>query len=513
MRKFLIIFLPRFLIFIVSSHQFSSPARRETDEMAQNSSLTMTQRQRQFLAQQQIRLARLLELSAPELEEAVERQLEENPALEAVNDEETQLATDDGSRFRETAEEVQNADYASKEEIPFYRYEANNRSADDDRRRPVQPDNSRSLYEILLRQLRQRKLPEKINDIAEYIIGNVDSNGYLRRTPVGIADDILFTYGVEVSEEEVNRALEAVHSLEPYGIGAADLRECLLIQLRHLPASETRDDAFRIIDEAFEAFSMKHIHRIISSLRMGAKRVERAIALILTLNPKPGASLGNEPGSDAPQIIPDFIIDVIDGQITVSLNNRIPDLAISRSFEQAVADMERNAADRRKRDKQRDFVFLHYNEARDFIKLLRQRQTTLFSVMTAIVQAQKEFFLTDDVHTLHPLGIKDIAAATGYDISVISRATANKYAATPRGVFPLRYFFSDSLGEEGEEFTAKSVQQVMQSLIDSEDKLHPLSDEKIKQMLVAMGFDVSRRTVAKYRDRMRIPVARLRKKM
>lgn len=479
--------------------------------MHQKSSLNTTLRQRTFLTQQQIRLAKMLELSAPELDEAVDREIEENPALEPVAEEPDRMTTDDGSEFRETAEQMQKADYSGPDEIPSYRLEAKNIGRDDWTERPAPPDNYHSLYEILLRQLREKKLSEQVADTAEYIIGNVDSNGYLRRSPLGIANDIMVNYGVEVSEDTVARALEVVHSLEPYGIGASDLRECLLIQLRHKSPSATRDDAIRIIEEAFEAFTMKHTHRIISALHIPTDRVEKAIRLIVSLNPKPGAALGSEQGSKAAPVIPDFIIDVSDGEITVSLNNRIPDLAISRSFEQAVGDMERNARDRK--NKQNDFVFVRYNEARDFIKLLRQRQTTLMAVMTAIVQAQKEYFLTEDVHRLRPLGIKDVAKTTGYDISVISRATANKYASTPWGVFPLRYFFSDSLGDEGEEFTAKGVQQVIRSLIDSEDKQHPLSDEKIKQMLVAMNYDVSRRTVAKYRDRMQIPVARLRRKM
>lgn len=479
--------------------------------MPETPSLQLGQRQRQFLTQQQIRLAKILELTAPELDEAVERELEENPALESADESGEEQRDQEGDPYRETEEEMRRADYADDDEIPPYRLRVNNASPDDDMPRTVVADDSESLYDVLLAQIGEHDLPEQVAYAARFIIGNLDSNGYLRRTPSQIVDDVVVASGRELSLSTVKAALDVVHSLEPYGLGASDLRECLLIQLQHKPESLERNDAIEILDRAFDAFSMKHTHRIISQLHLSPARVEQAIALILSLNPKPGASLGNGPGSRAATVIPDFLIEIDGDEITVTLNNRYPELRISQSFESAVKNMEQNA--RRRKRTGADFLKSRYNEARDFINLLRQRQTTLFSVMTAIVRAQREFFLTDDVHTLRPLGIKDVAAATGYDMSVISRATAGKYAATPAGVFPLRFFFSDALGENGEEFTAKGVMEMIRRFVDEEDKLHPLSDEKLKDLICESGYDISRRAVAKYRDRMEIPVARLRRKM
>lgn len=481
--------------------------------MNAKNTLQQNLRQNQFLVQQQIRLARMLELSAPELDEVVEKEVEENPALELHDEEKEGADEQPEEKFRETAEEIQKADYSDPEDAAIMRRRrAGSPSSDEMYERPT-PDNNSSLYDILLRQLHVMSLPEDVRDTAEYIIGNLDTNGYLRRTPDGIADDILIAHNVRVSPETVARAIEVVHSLEPYGIGASDLQECLLIQLRHLPPSETRDDALLIVEKAFDALTHKHSHRIISTLRLDAERVDRALALIVSLNPKPGAALGSGPGSEAPMIIPDFLIDVNDGKITVTLNNSFPELTISESYERAVKEMERNAAQRKSRSG--EFVFLQYNEARDFINLLRQRQKALFSVMTAIVSFQKEYFLTQDIKKLRPLGIKHISEVTGYDASAVSRSTANKYAATPWGVFPLRFFFSDTLGTDasGEVFTAKGVEEQLRKFIDEEDKKHPLSDENLRQMLEEAGYDISRRTVAKYRDRMEIPVARLRKKL
>lgn len=505
----------------------------EITDMPQKSSLQLNLRQRQYLAQSQVQLARMLELNAPEMDEAVRREVEENPALEAEEETAPAQTTDDGRPFTETAEQMRKADYADPDDIPYYRLQVHNAGRDDDSVPFIPADNVRSLYDILLDQLRALPLEPDIRTATRYIIGNLDSNGYLRRTSQGIADDILFDLGADLSPRTVEKALDTVHNLEPYGIGASDLRECLLIQLRHRPGSQQRDDAIRILEEAFEAFSMKHTHRIISQLHLSEKRVEEAVAEILTLNPKPGAALGEGPGSQAAPVIPDFIVDVHDSEITISLNNRIPELRISETFRRAVKDMEKNAVRRRearragKLSGASEFMTTRYNDAREYIRLLKTRQTTLFSVMTAIVEAQREYFLTQDVRKLKPLGIKDIAEATGYDISMVSRATAQKFVATPWGILPLKYFFSTSVVDNGgrrktpeseekperEEFTAKAVMELITRLVEEEDKKHPLSDEKLRQAVVAAGYPVARRTVAKYRENLHIPVARLRRKI
>lgn len=450
--------------------------------------LELTQRIGMRLSQQQLRLVRMLEYTAPELDEAVERELEDNPALDIKEEHEDEIRS-----------------YTSW--IP--RQQA---AADDHQFSPV--DESHTLYDNLLEQLSEQRLSVGAETVARFIIGSLDSNGYLHRTLTEIIDDLMFGPGVEVSREEAEEGLEAVRSLEPAGIGAYNLQDCLRMQLERLPSSERKKDALRIINEAYEAFTMKHRHRIVSALHISESRVSAALDLILSLNPKPGAALGNDPSSASNVIVPDFIVNNEDGHLTISLNNRIPELQIDESFEEAYKNLERTRKGRIKKGS--EFVVSRYNDARDFIKILQQRQQTLMAVMTAIVKIQEEYFLTEDVYRLKPMIIKNIADMTGYDISAISRVTSNKYVALPWGVFPLRFFFSDGIGEEKEgssTATNRMIEARIVSLIESEDKRHPLSDQKIMEKMIEEGFDVSRRTIAKYRDRQGLPVARLRKNL
>lgn len=460
--------------------------------MPSGQSLALDQRLTMRLSAQQLRFVKLLEFNAPELEDAIEREIEDNPALEVVEEAPQQ-----------------------ERELPRYRTDVNNTSADDWSNYDFSPaDSGETLYDSLLRQLSERNLSENELNAAKYIVGNLDSNGYLRRQLPNIINDMAFGPGIEVSIDEAQTALDTVKDLEPYGVGASDLKECLLIQLRHLSESQERDDAIKIIDSQFEAFSMKHTHRIITGLKMDKERVKNAIDLIVSLNPKPGASI-NPDSENANIIIPDLIINNEDGDLSVALNNRIPELDIDRSFSEAVREMEATAKKRAKKGS--EFVITRFNDAKDFIRILKQRQETLISVMTAIMKIQEEYFQTQDVYRLKPMMIKDVAALTGFDLSVISRATNNKYVATPWGIFPLRFFFSDSIGDEGDDtteiLTNRKIEAEISALVEKEDKRHPLSDEKIRQEMQERGYDVSRRTVAKYRDRQGIPVARLRKEM
>ena len=460
--------------------------------MPSGQSLALDQRLTMRLSAQQLRFVKLLEFNAPELEDAIEREIEDNPALEVVEEAPQQ-----------------------ERELPRYRTDVNNTSADDWSNYDFSPaDSGETLYDSLLRQLSERNLSENELNAAKYIVGNLDSNGYLRRQLPNIINDMAFGPGIEVSIDEAQTALDTVKDLEPYGVGASDLRECLLIQLKHLSESQEREDAIKIIDSQFEAFSMKHTHRIITGLKMDKERVKNAIDLIVSLNPKPGASI-NPDSENANIIIPDLIINNEDGDLSVALNNRIPELDIDRSFSEAVREMEATAKKRAKKGS--EFVITRFNDAKDFIRILKQRQETLISVMTAIMKIQEEYFQTQDVYRLKPMMIKDVAALTGFDLSVISRATNNKYVATPWGIFPLRFFFSDSIGDEGDDtteiLTNRKIEAEISALVEKEDKRHPLSDEKIRQEMQERGYDVSRRTVAKYRDRQGIPVARLRKEM
>lgn len=452
-------------------------------------SQTLEQKQKTgiWITEQQVRFVRMLELNAPELDEAVERELEENPAL-GVKEETTE---EDTRRYPLYTRPQPREDYVFS---------------------PA--DETGNLYDDLLAQLSERKLDPMVETAARYIIGSLDTNGYLRRSLRDIIDDMAFGPGVEVTEEQARKALEAVRSLDPPGIGAADLRDCLIMQLKAMPRSPRRDNALRILDEAYDAFEMKHRHRIISHLKLSEEEVTDALDLIRSLNPKPGAALGNDPAAASNVIIPDFVVNIEDGDISIALNNRIPELQIEESFETAMANLERTPKGRVKTNDK--FISMRYNEARNFIQLLTQRQQTMMAVMTAIVKIQKEYFLTEDVYKLKPMMIKDISEITGLDLPVISRVTSNKSVSLPWGILPLRFFFSDSKSEEkegSEAATNRKIEATIESLIKAEDKRHPLSDQKIMEAMHARGFDLQRRTVSKYRDRLGIPVARLRKEM
>lgn len=457
------------------------------------------------LTAQQLRFVRLLECTAPELEEAVDRELEDNPAL--------------------TVEDAPNSE--TDTETSFNRYAVGHAGRDVPDYEFSSADSSVSLYDYLSQQITEKDLPDNIRQIALYIIGSLDPNGYLRRPLANLVNDMDFREGMSVTLPEAEKALEVITDLEPYGVGARDLRECLLIQLRHMPRSQQRDDALRIIGGLFEEFTLKHTHRIISGLKIGKDRVRDAINLIVGLNPKPGASFSSEHDA-ANIIIPDLIVSNEDGVLSVSTASNIPELAIDHTFSEIAESVEEKSNDSMSQPdspslKGSEFVVSRYNDARDFISILKQRQRTLLAVMSAIMTIQKDYFQTQDIYRLKPMILKDVAVITGLDLSVISRATNNKYVSTPWGIFPLRFFFSDSIGDDNNEsngdnedsvpLTNRKIEAEIKSLVEHEDKAHPLSDEKIRVEMEAKGYDVSRRTVAKYRDRVGIPVARLRKEL
>lgn len=453
--------------------------------------LRISQSQRLRLTQHQVRFVRLLELNAPEFDEAVERELEANPALEE-SDAENSLPTD---------------------ETPYYLRRAGSPGREESNTEYTHPSDQPSLYDYLREQVEHRSLPEDIAAAAEYIIGNLDTNGYLRRPLENIIDDIAFSTGVNIPQKIARQGLEVIRELDPAGVGAQNLRECLQLQLQRLPDSETVRTAGNILERYFEAFTKRHLHKIASGLRLKPAEVEAADDLIRSLNPKPGATYGGERETSAGIIVPDFIIGDENGELTVTVNNRFPELRIEEGFSKAAESLD---GKRRRERKGSEFILNRYNDARDFIALMNQRQTTLMKVMKGIVRFQKEYFLTGDVYTLKPMMIRDLSEATGLDGSVISRATNNKYAAMPWGaILPLRTFFSDSKGDEntGETLTNRQMEAEIKLAVENEDKRHPLSDEKIRQVLLERGYDISRRTIAKYRDREKIPVARLRKKL
>ncbi len=459
--------------------------------------IAIEQRLTQRLTQQQLRFVKMLEMNAPELDEEVEREMEANPALEAV----------DGETYRDSEPSISPTQTE---------WNASRRSSSADFTEIPMADSAPSLYDSLLAQLGQLHLDPDVLTAARFIVGNLDSNGRLQRDPSYLVNDLAFSEGIDLSQKVMDEGLAIVRTLEPHGVGAVSLADCLSIQLEYLPPSQTRDDALRILNEQYEAFSMLHTHLLVSRLKISQERVTEAIDLIRTLDPKPGASIDSAPSSTN-TIIPDVIIDTSGDEPIITLNNRIPELRISETFSQAETDMKKRM-EKLKDNSDREFILNRYNDARDFIKSLQLRQQAMLSVVTAIVKLQREYFETEDIYRLRPMMIKDIEKLTGQDASVISRCTANKYVALPWGILPLRFFFSDTVGDNsGEEdtdaLTNRKIEAEIRRVVDAEDGKHPLSDEKITQTLLAEGLNISRRTVAKYRDRLGIPPARLRKQI
>lgn len=476
--------------------------------MEESLRLTQQQKLQQRLTPLQVQFVRMLEMTGPEVEDEVTRALDDNPALEAVDD--TPAVTTPDDDFTESAEQMQLADYRDPDDIPYYRLEARNHSADDRVYTPeATPASGESLIDSLNEQITQSALEEPMLTMAEYIIGNLDDNGYLTRSIDAIADDVAIAEGLEVTPQQAREAWNAVRQLEPAGIGATDLRDSLLLQLRRREPSTRRDHAIAIIDHYFDLFSKKHFDRITSLLGITRDELQDAMALIRQLNPKPGSGLAHGEGSARP-IVPDFSVDVDGEEITLTLLNNLPELQISASF--AEGDPVPGGASLPSHRDAYLFIKQKRDEARDFIKILSMRQQTLFSVMSAIVKIQRDFFLSDEPSRIKPMILKDIAAITGYDLSVISRAAAGKYVVTRGGVYPLKMFFNER-PKEDDDTSSMQIIDLIKKIIGAEDKSHPLSDEAITQRLQDQGLDIARRTVAKYRERIGVPVARLRKEL
>lgn len=476
--------------------------------MAGTGKESLRQVQQQALQQrlniQNVALGRLLEMNMVQFEDEVRRELDDNPALELKNGE-TDKETDD---FNETPEQLQLADYADADDIPYYKLEALNHEAGGTAFDPasVMPDDSDSVLDILLRRLSNETelQPDELN-VARYIIGNLDSNGYLTRSLEDIADDMAINEGIEVSRNKLIKAFEAVRALEPAGIGAIDLRDCLLLQLdrlEHIPEVLT---AILIIKDNFVLFAKKHYDRLGNAVGTSASDLERALRLIQSLNPKPAASLAGTPDS-SPHIIPDFILDydATTELFTVSLSGRQPDLGIEDSFSATHQAGGRGSSDADA------FIKKKRDEATSFIKLAAMRGATLLAIAKTIVSKQSAFFASGDPAEIRPMILKDISAVTGLDISIISRAVAGKYILTPHGVYPLKYLFNER-SSASSDTSSLEILEAIKKLINSEDKSSPLTDQELTEKLQASGYDIARRTVAKYRERLGYPVGRLRK--
>ena len=479
----------------------------------------LQQKLQQKLSPQQIQLIRLLELPAIELEERIKHELEDNPALEEGKDiaddfERTDEEGGDDISTGETETDISLGDYMTEDDIPDYKLREISEKTE--RKEDIPFSVSQSLNEFLLQQLGLRDLPEKQMKIAEYIIGNIDDDGYLRRELSAIADDLVFQAGQDVDEKEIEEVLAIIQDFDPAGVGARNLQECLLLQLNRKEPTAGVEMATRILTEYFEEFTRKHYDKIMRGLNISEAILKKAIHEIIALDPKPCSSWGSSMEVAMSQVIPDFLVEAINGELILSMNNRdIPDLRISRDYAEMFQDYAGNKANQTSQMREAvQFVKQKLDSAQWFIDAIRQRQETLQRTMEAIILLQRDFFLTGDDATLRPMILKDVAERAGYDISTISRVSNSKYVQTNFGIYPLKFFFSESMQtDSGEEISTREVKKIMKEHIDSEDKRKPLTDEELTTILKEKGYVIARRTVAKYREQLDIPVARLRKEI
>ena len=451
-------------------------------------------------------MIKLLELPTMQLEQRVKQEIEENIVLE-----EEENASDD-----EEAQKISVDDYIRDDDTPSYKSRINNFSKDD-KQRPVNITEGRSMQEYLAEQLRYRNLSDRDMRIAEFLVGSIDEDGYLRRDLDSISDDIAFSLGIEVAPDELERVLGIIHQLEPAGIGARNLQECLLLQMRlRRMDSPAKRLARKIVTSYFEEFVKKHYEKLMSRLGVGEEEFRDAIEEIRHLSPKPG-NLYSEGGMDTtPYIIPDFRIDYHDGQFELSLNSyNIPEVKINRRYMEMIRDMvTSNGTVAEKNREAIQFVKSKIDSAKWFISAIKQRHDTLMRTMQEILNFQKEYFKDGDKSKLRPMILKDIADRTGLDVSTISRVVNSKYAQTHFGIILLKSLFSEAMQtESGEIVSSYEIKNLLQTCIDEEDKRHPLTDETLMNILNAKGYCIARRTVAKYREMLDIPVARLRKQI
>ena len=462
----------------------------------------------QKLSPQQIQMIKLLELPAVQLEQRIKQEIEDNIVLE----EEERSAEDE----EQPPQQISFDEYLREDDTPSYKSRINNFSKDD-KQRPVYLTEGRSLQEYLVEQLGYRNLPERDMRLAVYLIGSIDEDGYLRRDLESVADDIAFTLGLETTAGELERLLGIIHELEPAGIGARDLRECLLLQMAQMPVNtRPRRLARKILTSYFDEFVKKHYEKLMARLQISEDDFRDAIAEIRHLSPKPG-NLYAEGGTDTtPYIIPDFILDYQDGRFNLSLNSyNVPEVRVNRRYMEMIREMVGSDGRVREKDKEAiQFVKNKIDSAKWFISAIKQRHDTLMRTMQTILDYQQEYFKDGDKSKLRPMILKDIADRTGLDVSTISRVVNSKYVQTQFGIILLKSLFSEAMQtDSGEEVSSYEIKNILQQCIDEEDKRRPLTDETLMDILNSKGYRIARRTVAKYREMLGIPVARLRKQI
>lgn len=477
----------------------------------------LEQKQLQRLSPQQIQLMKLLQVPTVAFEQRIKQEMEDNPALEDSPDEKDEFGEDENvdadNSDSTTDDEFDISDYLDDDDLPAYKYQANNSSKDDEEKN-IPFISGNTFHDALRRQLRMRNISQRQEDIAIFLVGNLDDAGYLRREIEALVDDFAFTQGITTNEKEIEEALEVIQSLDPAGVGARNLRECLLIQLRNRDLDEKVTKlAHDIVESSFESFIKKHYSKIVKKHDISDEELREAIEIITKLNPKPGNSLSDSTKINE-TVVPDFTVTNENGELQLSLNGRnAPDLYISSKYKEMLETYGENKDNITKKDKEAVlFIKQKIDSAKWFVDAVKQRQHTLMKTMSAIMNFQREYFLEGDETLLKPMILKDIAEIVEMDISTISRVVNSKYVMTPFGVFLLKTFFSESIQkEDGEEVSTREVKRILMDAIDAEDKSKPLTDEKLSALLKEKGYKIARRTIAKYREQLNIPVARLRK--
>ena len=480
----------------------------------------LSQKLEQRLSPQQIQLMKLLQVPTMELDQRIKQEIEENPALEEgkedideTYDEKPSEEYEDNDNAENEREDFDLSDYMD-DDTPDYKTQANNYSKDDEER-VIPYSGEQTFQDKLLDQLYTLGLDDTQFIIATTIIGNFDESGYLNREVEAIVDDLAFMMNLTVTEKQIEEVLTLIQELDPAGIGARDLRECLLLQMnRKQDGDITKFTAKKILENHFEEFTKKHYDKIQKKLEIEDKDLKDAINEIIKLNPKPGGSSKTNSKSMI-QIIPDFYINEFDGKLEITINGRnAPDLRVSKGYEVMLRNYAEGAKTSKTDKEALQFVKQKLDGAKWFIDAIRQRQNTLLSTMEAIVRYQHAFFLSGDETNLKPMILKDISTMIDLDISTVSRVANSKFVQTNFGVFSLKYFFSESLStDSGEEVSTREVKKILSEAIEAEDKLKPLTDDRLAKLLNDKGYNIARRTIAKYREQLNIPVARLRKEL
>lgn len=471
----------------------------------------------QKLSPQQIQLMKLIELPTQAFEQRLKQELEENPALESGKEQEDNYEDDIQSNDTDSqeisAEDINIDDYLSDDEIPEYRLNSNNHSVDDEQK-TIPFASGSSFTQLLINQLNTFSLDKDQYQIAEFLIGSIDDSGYIRRPLLDIMDDLAFTQNFYTDEKTIESALKIVHQLDPAGVGARNLQECLTLQLQRKTQTANTSLARDIIKSGFDQFTKKHYQKLIQKFGVTEVQLRDAVLEIERLNPKPGSSFSNNTRS-IEHVVPDFAISIVEGELELTLNGRnAPELHVSQPYNEMLKGYK---ASKEKTKSQKEavlFIKQKLDAAKWFIDAIKQRQQTLFVTMSTIMYYQENYFLTGDEQQLRPMILKDVADKIEMDISTVSRVANSKYVDTPYGTKLIKEFFSESMtNDKGEEVSTREIKSILETIIAEEDKKKPLTDEKLALLLKEKGYPIARRTIAKYREQLDLPVARLRKEL